>query len=159
MAHSSWYPELCPVHRGLIAMSGASAGSQRSYDSRVPQVWIFRPGKPQPPTRQCHPERLSSKSEEVEGSAFVFRSRIFERLRPPRRTQSTGNLRLFFNELRIRHTRFDNRRGALSPIETTNSAKELQDRAALMGTDPEAAGGVDGPMHSSSALETVSLGR
>jgi hypothetical protein len=23
-AHSSWHQELCPVHRGLIAMSGSS---------------------------------------------------------------------------------------------------------------------------------------
>jgi hypothetical protein len=36
VAHSSWYRELCPVHRGLIAMSGSSARFQRSYDGTLP---------------------------------------------------------------------------------------------------------------------------
>jgi putative transposase len=30
------YPELCPVHRGFIAMSGSSGKVQRSYDNTMP---------------------------------------------------------------------------------------------------------------------------
>ena len=36
VAHSSWYRELCPVHRGLTAMSGSSDSTPEDYDENMP---------------------------------------------------------------------------------------------------------------------------
>jgi hypothetical protein len=97
----------------------------------------------------CHPERLSSKSEGVEGPAFAFRSRIFERAEIAKQSQSNEDLQLLLNELQILrtsvvslkwlHTRAGHPERSF-PLKTAPGSPSRRLRAPVMENIPGAGG-------------------